>query len=223
MAVGTPKKGGRREFYRFCLILFRPSGFVVCSCLAPASMSTAANQPLAEILTQMRVGDQAFLINFYQDNRDHFARWARRQHQLEAPAAHELLRTVLVDFYDQVADGRLTKMPADVRNHLYGMAQERMTAPAPVSTGTKELPAAEAHRRQRMLRLFRQLGSDSQLLLMYFYFKAFSFDKVAGKMGYANANVARLQKANCLRKLYEIMVRDQSAAADTAGAAALAN
>ncbi|RYU78634.1 hypothetical protein [Hymenobacter persicinus] len=181
-------------------------------------MSTVINQQLAETLTQMRVGNQAFLISFYQDNRDLFARWARRQHQLDPAAAHELLRTVLVDFYDQVADGRLTKMPADVRNHLYGMAQERMEAATRQSTGTEELPAAEARRRQRMLRLFRQLGSDSQLLLMYFYFKAFSFDKVAGKMGYANATVARLQKANCLRKLYEIMSRDQS---ETDGAAGI--
>ncbi|GAA4019708.1 hypothetical protein GCM10022408_37260 [Hymenobacter fastidiosus] len=186
-------------------------------------MSAVANQPLAAILTQMRVGDQSFLINFYQDNRDHFARWARRQHQLETGPAHELLRTVLVDFYDQVADGRLTKMPADVRNHLYGMAQERVEAASRASTGTQELPAVEASRRQRMLRLFRLLGSDSQLLLMYFYFKALSFDKVAGKMGYANANVARLQKATCLRKLYEIMTRDQGAAADAAGASSLAN
>ncbi|SHI42399.1 hypothetical protein SAMN02745146_0836 [Hymenobacter daecheongensis DSM 21074] len=185
-------------------------------------MPTTANQPLAEILTQMRVGNQSFLIKFYQDRRDHFARWARRQHQLEPAAAHELLRTVLVDFYDQVADGRLTKMPADMRAHLYGMGQERMEAASRVSTGTEELPVVEASRRQRMLRLFRQLGSDSQLLLMYFYFKAFSFDKVAGKMGYANANVARLQKANCLRKLYEIMSRDQNSADDGAGAAALA-
>ncbi|GAA3938296.1 hypothetical protein [Hymenobacter algoricola] len=187
--------------------------------LQPAS----ATQQLAETLTQMRVGNQTFLINFYQDNRDHFARWARRQHQLETAPAHELLRTVLVDFYDQVADGRLTKLPADVRAHLYGMAQERVEAASRVSTGTEELPAAEAGRRQRMLRLFRLLGSDSQLLLMYFYFKALSFDKVAGKMGYANATVARLQKANCLRKLYEIMSRDQGSAADEGGAAALAN
>jgi hypothetical protein len=103
------------------------------------------------------------------------------------------------------------------------MAQERMEAASRVSTGTEELPAAEASRRQRMLRLFRLLSSDSQLLLMYFYFKAFSFDKVAGKMGYANATVARLQKANCLRKLYEIMTRDQGAAADSAAASSLAN
>ena len=180
-----------------------------------------ANPQLAETLTQMRVGNQSFLISVYQDKRDQFARWARRQHQLEAPAAHELLRTVLVDFYDQVADGRLTKMPPDVRAHVYGMAQERAEAATRQSTGTEELPVAEASRRQRMLRLFRLLGSDSQLLLMYFYFKALSFDKVAGKMGYANANVARLQKANCLRKLYEIMNREPGAAAP-AGASPLA-
>ena len=114
-----------------------------------------------------------------------------------------------------------TKMPPDVRAHVYGMAQERAEAASRLSTGTEELPVAEASRRQRMLRLFRLLGSDSQLLLMYFYFKAFNFEKVAGKMGYANANVARLQKANCLRKLYEIMNREPGGPAVPAGASAL--
>lgn len=170
------------------------------------------NQPLAEALTHLRMGNQTFLITFYQDNRDHFARWARRQHQLEPAAAHELLRAVLVDFYDQVIDGRLTKLPPDLRNYLYGMAQEQIQA----QKTTAELPKVEASRRQQLLRVFGQLGSDCQQVLMYFYFRGYNFEKVAGKMGFANATVARLQKASCLRKLIELRARamgDEAASA----------
>jgi hypothetical protein len=71
-------------------------------------------QPLADTLTHLRVGNQTFLINFYQDHRDDFAEWARQHHQLDRATAHELLRSILVEFYNQVADGRLTKLPPDL-------------------------------------------------------------------------------------------------------------
>ncbi|GGG39651.1 hypothetical protein [Hymenobacter glacieicola] len=166
-------------------------------------------QQLAEVLTSLRIGNQSYLITFYEQNRDLFARWARRQHQLVPTAAHELLRAVLVTFYDQVSDGRLTKLPPDVRAYVYGLADEKIRS----AHTTEILPKNEASRRQQLLGLFQQLGLDCQKMLMYFYFRGYNFEKVAGKMGFANANVARLQKAACLRKLYELRVRADAASA----------
>ena len=160
-------------------------------------------QQLAEVLTSLRMGNQSFLVQFYEQNRTLFARWARRQHQLEAPAAHELLRVVLVEFYDQVADGRLTKVPDNLRAYVYGLADEQVRA----ARTTARLPAHENGRRQQLLALFRTMGLDCQKMLMYFYFRGYHFEKMAGKMGFANANVARMQKSSCLRKLYELRLR----------------
>lgn len=173
-------------------------------------------QQLAEVLTSLRIGNQSFLITFYEQNRDLFARWARRQHQLQPAVAHELLRTVLVEFYDQVADGRLTKLPPDLRAHVYGMAAQNL------QTTTDEsdvLPAAESGRRRRLLGLFTQLTADCQQVLMFFYFRGYNFEKVAGKMGFANATVARLQKSGCLRRLYDLHLRAQLAADPASGGA----
>lgn len=158
-------------------------------------------QPLAATLTHLRVGNQTFLINFYQEHRDTFAAWARQHHQLDPAAAHELLRSVLVEFYDQVADGRLTKLPADVPAHIYDMAAQQLKATSAA------LPVAEASRRSRLLGQFGQLSSDCQQVLMFFYFRGYNFKKLAGKMGFANATVGRLQKASCLRRLYELHLR----------------
>ncbi|GGF03389.1 hypothetical protein [Hymenobacter cavernae] len=160
-------------------------------------------QPLAEVLTRLRVGNQTFIINFYQQQREHFTHWAGLNHQVEPAQAHELLRAVLLEFYDQVADGRLTKLPDDLRAHLYSMAYERIAA----EKNTAGLPVVEASRRQRLLELFGHLGSDCQKILMYFYFRGYNFEKVAGKMGFANATVARLQKSGCVRTLYELVSR----------------
>ncbi|MBF9143118.1 RNA polymerase sigma factor [Hymenobacter properus] len=158
--------------------------------------------PLAETLTQLRVGNQKFLIDFYQRSRHLFARWAQRQYRLDAPRAHGLLQDTLLDFYDQVADGRITKMPDDLRAFLYGMAQQRLDANVPAHV---PLPAAEAGRRQRLLAQFNQLGPDCQRVLTFFYFRGYHFEKMGGKMGFPNATVARLQKSACLRKLYDLL------------------
>ena len=158
--------------------------------------------PLAETLTQLRVGNQKFLIDFYQRSRHLFERWAQRQHQLAASQAHVLLQDTLLDFYDQVADGRITKLPEDPRAFIYGMAQQRVAAQVPAQM---PLPAAEAQRRQRLLRHFHQIGADCQQLLTYFYFRNYRFEKVGVKMGFPNAAVASRQKSACLRKLYELV------------------
>ena len=158
--------------------------------------------PLAETLTQLRIGNQKFLIDFYQRSRHLFERWAQRQHQLAAPQAHELLQDALLDFYDQVTDGRITKLPEDLRAFIYGMAQQRVAAQVPAQV---PLPAAEARRRQRLLTQFHQIGADCQQLLTYFYFRNYRFEKVGVKMGFPNAVVARRQKSLCLRKLYELV------------------
>jgi hypothetical protein len=161
----------------------------------------AMSAPLAENLTQLRVGNQKFLIDFYQRSRHLFARWAQRQHQLPLAQTHELLQDTLLDFYDQVADGRLTKMPDDLRAYFYGMAQQRLAAAVPAH---QPLPAAEASRRQHLLAHFNQLGPDCQQLFTYFYFNGYNLAKLGGKMGYPNPTVARLQKNSCLRKLLEL-------------------
>jgi hypothetical protein len=158
--------------------------------------------PLADTLTHLRVGNQKFLIDFYQRSRHLFARWAQRQHKLSPPQAHELLQATLLDFYDQVTDGRLTLLPTDLRAHIYGMAQLRLAAAVPANL---PLPAAEASRRQRLLAHFNLLGADCQQVLTYFYFRGYNFETVGAKMGYPNATVARRQKSSCLRKIYEAL------------------
>ena len=164
-------------------------------------------QPLAATLTHLRVGNQTFLTNFYQEHRDSFTAWARQQHQLEPSAAHELLRFVLVEFYDQVADGRLTKLPSDVLEHVHNMATLKLK---PQTATTDALPVAEASRRHRLLNQFAYLSTDCQQVLMFFYFRGYNFKKLAGKMGFANATVGRLQKASCLRRLYDLHLRSEN-------------
>lgn len=167
---------------------------------------------LADILPQLRTGNQTALLEFYRLNRDHFTRWARHTHQLDADQAHHQLRMALVRFYDQVADGRLTKMPQKLRPHIYNLAVQSATPEAEMEAGPSEvLPAAEAGRRRRLVLLFRQLGSDGQKVLMYFYFRGYNFTKVAGKMGYPNAAVARRQKLSSLRALYDLYQRSRGA------------
>ena len=157
--------------------------------------------PLAEVLTQLRVGNQSFVLDFYQRTRYLFSRWAQRQHGLAPAPAHALLRATLLDFYDQVLDGRLTRLPADLRAHLYGMAQERLQAQVPTE---QPLPAAEAARRQHLLGQLLLMDAQARRVLTYSYFKGYSLEQTALKLGLANAGLARRLKADHLRRLYEM-------------------
>ena len=157
--------------------------------------------PLAEVLTQLRVGNQGFVLDFYQRTRYLFSRWAQRQHGLAPAPAHALLQATLLDFYDQVLDGRLTRLPADLRAHLYGMAQVRLQAQVPTE---QPLPAAEAARRQHLLSQLLTMDVQARQVLTYSYFKGYHLEQMALKLGLANAGLARRQTAGHLRRLYEL-------------------
>jgi tetratricopeptide (TPR) repeat protein len=164
---------------------------------------------LSEQLARLRTGNLSSLTDFYGQQRDVFARWARRQFGIAPDAAQTVMREVLLEFYDQVNDGRLGRWPSDLRAHLYGVARQVLTATATNSAPPNEtpLPASEAGRRQLVLRTLRLLPADSQLVLRQFYFHGSNFEKLAVKLGYPNAAVARRQKSDALRKLYEALNR----------------
>ncbi|WP_162910783.1 sigma-70 family RNA polymerase sigma factor [Hymenobacter oligotrophus] len=165
---------------------------------------------LSEQLARLRTGTLTPLTDFYEQQRDIFSRWARRQFGTAPESAHAVLREVLLEFYDQANDGRLSRWPADLRAHLYGVARQILTATVTntaLPADTPLLPASEADRRQLLLRTMRQLPYDSQLVLQQFYFHGSNFETLAVKLGYPNANVARRQKSDALRKLYEALQR----------------
>ncbi|WP_400192853.1 hypothetical protein [Hymenobacter sp. B81] len=168
---------------------------------------------LSENLARLRTGHLTPLTDFYAQQRDLFARWARRRFGSSAAAANEALREVLLDFYDQATDGRLARWPTDLRAHVYGSARQLLMATVTntvQATDVPVLPAIESARRQLLLRTFLRLGPDCRQILQHFYFHQYRFDKLAVKMGYANATVARLQKSDCLRKLYEALERAEA-------------
>ncbi|WP_149867246.1 tetratricopeptide repeat protein [Solirubrum puertoriconensis] len=164
---------------------------------------------LSEQLARLRTGTLTPLTDFYEQQRDIFSRWARRQFGTTPDSAHAVLREVLLEFYDQANDGRLSRWPTDLRAHLYGVARQILTATVTNTALPAEspLPASEADRRLLVLRTMRQLPYDSQLVLQQFYFHGSNFETLAVKLGYPNANVARRQKSDALRKLYEALQR----------------
>lgn len=164
---------------------------------------------LSAQLGRLRTGNLTPLTDFYGQQRDVFARWARRQFGTPAEQAHAVLREQLLTFYDEVNDGRLSQWPADLKGHLYGAARQVFTATA-TNTALPDaapLPTAEAERRQLVQRTLLQLPPDSQLVLHQFYFRGSNFETLAGKLGYANAGIARRQKSDALRKLFEALNR----------------
>lgn len=164
---------------------------------------------LSAQLGRLRTGNLTPLTDFYGQQRDVFARWARRQFGTPAEQAHAVLREQLLTFYDEVNDGRLSQWPADLKGHLYGAARQVFTATATNTAlpDTAPLPTAEAERRQLVQRTLLQLPPDSQLVLHQFYFRGSNFETLAGKLGFANAGIARRQKSDALRKLFEALNR----------------
>jgi TolA-binding protein len=162
-----------------------------------------------ENLGHLRTGQLAPLVDFYTQQHDLFARWARRHFGTTSETAHSVLREVLLDFYDRALDGRVARWPSNLREHLYTSARQLLTATTTntVQAPDAPLPASEAQRRQLLLRVFSEQGASCRQVLLYFYMNNYRLDKLAGKMGFANANVARMQKSDCLRKLHESLAR----------------
>ncbi|MEL7339594.1 MAG: sigma-70 family RNA polymerase sigma factor [Bacteroidota bacterium] len=175
------------------------------------------------LIGRIKSGDRQALHDVYLEHKRSFIDWAGASFRCSEPDAEDIWQEVIIVFYENIIEGKLTSLKSQVRTYLFGIGRFMLLRKYEQQKRWTELPEQEdgpeiwveqavseyemeLNDRQRMLlRQLEKLGENCQKLLRLFYYRRYSTESIMMEMGYKSTEVAKSQKARCMRNLRKNM------------------
>ena len=183
------------------------------------SPSLSLIQSDQRIIERMHAGDEEALVAVYETNRKPITAFVTRNNGT-TDDADDMLQEALVILWERVQSGKFeltaqlsTFLYATVRNLWYRrlarMKKEIPTELEPDQIEDGGLSALDELIDDETARLVRtalnKLGEPCRTLLMLFYWEELSTEKIAQRMGFANADTVKAKKYQCKKALEKIL------------------
>ena len=175
-----------------------------------------------QIVNELRQGNTKVLKQVYNHYKDPFVSWAGMKYNTVARVVLEdVYSDVVLDFYENVTKGKY-KRRASIKTYLFTLGRNKIVniINKKITHKNKETdligivesnsiinPETEQHLTENatiIKDLMNQMCTDCRKVLTLFYFHELSMQKIAEKMGYKNANVAKSKKRECFKKLEKL-------------------
>lgn len=175
------------------------------------------------IIHALQQGDTTALQAVYQEYRQSFLYWARGKFaQLDQTIIEDAYSDLVLDFYENLQNGKYSHQAA-IKTYLFTMGrnklinitkkqalhyvkQNEIIAEVEQQTIINPIRKQQENENSDILQsVMKEMCEDCRSVLMLFYFHNLSMEKIAEKMDYKNANVAKSKKNVCYQKLKKLM------------------
>ena len=175
-----------------------------------------------QLIAKIKDGDEAGLVEVYQQYRSSFIQWAQGSYKVDEATAADVFQDAVVCLYRNIVKGKLESLTSALKTYLFAIGKNilRKKLQTQVALDSDDLwivenlqaepidHFAENDRQRFVARLMDTLGEPCKSILRYYYFKGFSMESIARAMDYKNENVVKTQKLRCLTTL-KSLVRDR--------------
>jgi RNA polymerase sigma factor (sigma-70 family) len=177
-----------------------------------------------DVIAGIKQFDEVLIKNEYEQHRSKFIGWFKKNHQLDDAQLIELYQRAFTIFYTNVKDGKLTSLNSTIETYLYGigknLVKEEIRAKRK-EIGFDEISISEsveneleecenrAHAKEIVRSILQKIGDPCKSILTMYYFKNFSMESIAIRLGYKNEAVAKKKKCQCLQKIREQLVDEK--------------
>ena len=174
------------------------------------------------ILKNIRDGNYKDVVTFYDRYKKNFVRWAIRKFPVTKDDAIDIFQDTLIALLKNIRKGKIEKFDYSVKNYLYAIGRNLLLNKVKfekrydneVDENTIEklaqqvsvFPDIVEHDAQLIDQLLYKLGEPCYTILKLFYYHNYSLESVAREIGSKTANVARAQKARCIKSLKEMFL-----------------
>jgi RNA polymerase sigma-70 factor (ECF subfamily) len=178
-------------------------------------------EDLAQLIDDIRQGDERLIRRLYQKYRAPFIKWAASSYDIPEPEAGNFYQEAFVAFYYNVVDGKLTHLSSSLKTYLFAIGKNLfrshyknkrlLTQPLEEEITPYEVDLSimeqQEHNHQRALvkKLLEQIGEPCKTVLELYYFHRFSMESIAQRMEYKNEGVAKKRKSVCLQQLRKML------------------
>ena len=174
------------------------------------------------IIKNIRDGDYKEVVRFYDSYKKDFVRWAIRKFPVTKDDALDIFQDTMIALLKNIRKGKIEKFDYSVKSYLYAIGrnlllnkvrfEKRFDNEIDESTAEKiaqqvvVFPDNAEHNTQLIDQLLHKLGEPCYTILKLFYYHNYSLESVAREIGSKRANVARAQKARCIKSLKDMFL-----------------
>jgi RNA polymerase sigma-70 factor (ECF subfamily) len=174
-----------------------------------------------QLVQSLKNGDTKVLEELYADYRKDFIRWADKSYSLTYVEAVDIYQDTIIILYENVIHDKLTVLHSSLKTYLFAIGKNLImknlrTAEKIRPFGERledtEFDAREENdeeviRQQELaFDLMEKLAEPCKSILQLYYYQKLSMKHIADKLAYKNENVAKSQKARCLKFLKNSLI-----------------
>jgi RNA polymerase sigma-70 factor (ECF subfamily) len=174
-----------------------------------------------KIIRNIRDGDFKDVVTFYDRYKRDFVRWAIRKFPVAKDDALDIFQDTMIALLKNIRTGKIERFDYSIKSYLYAIGrnlllnkvkfEKRFDNEIDENTAEKigqqiVVPDNVEHNAQVIDQLLHKLGEPCYTILKLFYYHNYSLESVAREIGSKRANVARTQKARCIKSLKELFL-----------------
>ena len=122
----------------------------------------------------------------------------------------------MVQFYENVLSGKLTKLTSDPKSYIFGIGKNKVREMREIASKKFEpskLAVASVEEKLNTEVLLEKveyslvkLGDPCRQLLTMFYYQNLSLVEITGRLGYKNSDTTKNLKYKCLNRLRKLFI-----------------
>lgn len=170
------------------------------------------------LLQAIQSGNHQVLTQLYENYRSPFIAWATQYFNCETEDAVDIFQEVVIVFYRNIAQGKLTELTSSVKTYLFAIGknlllkQNRQTKPLslnddlPLTDNFIIEPSLEnSHQKTILRKAVQSLGEPCRQIIELFYYRNFAIEAIKTQLDYNSESVVRTQKKRCMQYLRKVI------------------
>jgi RNA polymerase sigma-70 factor (ECF subfamily) len=167
-----------------------------------------------EILNRLKGGDKHALKEFYHAQKPICHAFLAKNFGMNQEHLNDIYQDSVLALYQNIAHGKLTELNSSLSTYLMAIAKNLSLKK--VRNGLKVVDDSDKHleyltddfyddsedeKLSQAMKAFKAMGEPCKSILEMYYFSKMRMNIIAEKLGYNSPNVAKTQKARCIKTL----------------------
>jgi RNA polymerase sigma-70 factor (ECF subfamily) len=172
------------------------------------------------IIEAFKRGDIQLLNKFYLNHRQEFFKWVEKSYGLSQDEAADVYQDAFIVLYKNLAANEIEQHGSSLKTYVFGIGknitlkrfskQKKVIEAWEIAQEEWEVNEEEAaqltERQQAAMNLYEKLAEPCKSIIKMFYYDKRSMQEIAQSLGYKSEDVAKNQKARCLKSARSALV-----------------
>lgn len=180
-------------------------------------MNNKQHDSFEEATREILCENEAYTKGLYKRYKTKFVSWFMKQYRLNNQEALEVYHQAFLILYFQIKNEKLTSLNSTLETYLFGIGKKLMLRDQSGKKNFSELAEVDlvmanhyeeekeelVHKKMQVRQILKQVAEPCKSILTMYYFREFSLESIATRLGYKNSGTVKKKKSLCLKHVRE--------------------